>query len=181
MEYTIAYDGYGSVYSTPIVHLSPKQAKSLDVTHAALVIPKLEKSTDFDIEVEYSNDEYLRINNPPNTWEVFWLFFNYTIDPATQKKTCNYFLIKPNGCELGTAYDELGQTFIATTEEPKAELRKKYILRVVKSGVRVQVYVDRKLVMDVTDQRLYNVAGDFGFYTEDASVTVYSWKLVKLK
>lgn len=181
MDYTVVYNGYGSVNSTTAVHLAPQQSKSLDETHAALVIPKLQQAVDFDIEVEYSNDECLRINNPPNTWEVFWLFFNYTVDPATQKKKCNYFLIKPNGCELGTAFDELGQTFIATTNDPKAEMRHKYILRVVKNGVRVQVYVDRKLIMDVTDQRLYNVAGDFGFYTEDASVTVYSWKLTKLK
>ena len=181
MEYTVEYTGYGSVHETQALHLVPKQAKSLNVTHAALALPKIEKSTDFDVTVVFSNDEQLRQNNPPNTWEVFWLFFNYKINANTGKKDCNYFILKPNGCELGTAYEELGQTFIATTNEPKNEMMRKYTLRMVKIGKRVQVYLDHKLIMDSTDERYYDMEGDLGFYTEDAHVVVYSYDFVKLK
>jgi hypothetical protein len=113
--------------------------------------------------------------------EVFWVMFNYVQvgnTTSTDKKT-NYFILKPNGCELGTAYGDLGQNFAATTTTPTLAFGTsphQYQYTITKRGYHVTAAVDGVLVFDATYNAttLYDQEGVVGLYCEDAAVQVTS-------
>lgn len=147
-------------------------------THAALALANQPILKDFVIRVRYRNEQQLRTPTP-NGWESFWIFTNYTVDSVTKKKKTNYIAFKPGGIELGTAFDELGQTFLYTNNavaarSPVGQTFETVITKVgqhieaTMGGVRVMTFDGAK------DRTLYDVAGQVGMYTEDARVRVYS-------
>jgi hypothetical protein len=107
--------------------------------------------------------------------EVFWVMFNYVqIGNATSNdKKTNYFILKPNGCELGTAYGDLGQNFTATTSTPTLALGTPYQYTITKRGYHLTVAIDGVSVLDATYDHtgLYDQEGVIGLYCEDATVT----------
>jgi hypothetical protein len=172
----VEYDGYGTVqFDSDGVLFAPAAATEPDVTHAVLLLSeRVERAPlrDFRAKLRVTNVAQLR-TPVPNDWEVFWLFFNYTVDSRGKKK-CSYVAVKPSGIELGLAFDEIGQTFLATTSTGKRPIGATYDLEVVKEGKRLRVYVDGVLGLDHTDTRLYDVAGNVGLYNEDARTRVIS-------
>lgn len=171
-SWTTIYDGYGVItYDARYgIILEPKVATAPSITHAGLTLANLPMTKNFRLSVTASTTEQLRLNSPPNPWEVFWIFFNYTTDENGKKKS-NYFLLKPNGVELGTAYDELGQTFLQTAPTTASALGVGNKFDIEKNDNRVVVYVNGQKVIDFAGA-VFDAAGSIGLYTEDARVHV---------
>lgn len=177
--WTTAYDGYGSVtydalngiYLTPMVSLQPSE------THAALVLTKLASMKDFHLVVTATTEQQLRQGSAPNTWETFWIFFNY--QPTSAGKDTNYFALKTNGVELGTATAEIGQTFLQTDNANATAVGVANTYDIVKVGNHVIVKINGELAMDYTGP-IYDMAGAIGLYTEDARVHITAVSLTVL-
>ena len=166
------YSGYGKViYQDNKIFMAPKEARIPQNTHASLVLSKFKVLSDnFEIVVDYKNVTSLR-KVKPNTWEVFWLFFNY-VPGADNVKTANYVVAKPNGIELGRAAKLTEQAFIKTAEEPRATFNEWHRLKVHKAGGALKVYFDEVFVFETSEDQLFTAHGKIGLYTEDASVVI---------
>ena len=167
------YSGYGHVEFSPSINeilMSPKPARSPQSTHASLVLSKFSLPNDFELIVEYKNNQALRSVNP-NTWEVFWLFFQYRKEQDGTKST-NYVIAKPNGMELGKAYGEVEQVYVKTVDSPKATFNQWHQLRIKKHQQALKVLFDQQQAFDTNMQDLFTHEGFIGLYSEDASVTI---------
>lgn len=170
------YLGYGNVdyLKSNEIFMSPKRARTPQSTHATLVLSNFTLAENFDLIVEYKNNQALR-EQTPNPWEVFWLFFQYQKATERQKLT-NYVVAKPNGIELGKAFDEEGQEFLKTASSPTASFNEWHQLRVKRENSVVTIYFDEKKALEWkpsdTEQQLFNHEGYVGLYSEDASVTI---------
>ncbi len=183
-DWSVVYNGYGKVTFDPTqgIIMQPETTTSSSITHAALILSNAYLQTpiqNFEISVIVATDQQLRTPNP-NPWEVFWLFFNYTSDSTTSdghKKT-NYFVFKPNGIELGTAFDEIGQNYLVTETYPANSIGTLSTITVRKLGQQLWVWINGNLVIQyqgsLFPQALYDLPGTFGLYTEDARVHIYS-------
>ncbi len=166
------YNGYGEVrFDFNSILLKPDSAASASETHAALVKSEYELK-DFTLELTAITKKQLRAGSEPNPWEVFWIFFNY-IPTDDGKKQTNYFLLKPNGYELGRASDELEQVFLATGTDMQLEIGEEYIYKIYKSGNHIEININGIEIIN-GDYDLYNVYGSIGLYCEDAEVEVSS-------
>lgn len=168
------YDGYGSVTFSAQqgIVLQPQTAASADDTHAALVLLRptlLQPQRDFILTLTATTERQLR-QPSPNPWEVFWVYFNFRTDAAGRKST-NYFLIKPNGVELGRANDELAQTYLYTAAHPTLPVGQVAHWRLVKLGRKVTVWINGTKVMAFSGA-VYDVPGAIALYCEDARVRV---------
>lgn len=170
-SWTTAYDGYGSVtYDARYgIILEPKTATAPSITHAALALANLAPVKNFSLSVTANTTNQLRQNSAPNPWEVCWLFFNYHTTPTG--KSTNYILLKPNGIELGTAYQELGQTFLYTAQTTAAAIGVNNKFEIQKSDGRIVLYLNGQKVIDYSGA-MVDVPGAIGVYTEDARVHV---------
>lgn len=177
--WTTAYTGYGSVTydAASGVVLSPKVSTQPTETHAALSLANLPKMRNFRASMTVTTEQQLRTNSAPNAWEVFWLFFNYNATPTG--KATNYFLLKPNGVELGTATHELVQTFLQTGPAPAPAIGIANKLDIEKIGTRVRVWVNDVLAIDQAGG-LLDVEGSIGLYTEDARARISKVQVTKL-
>ncbi|MDC8758297.1 hypothetical protein [Janthinobacterium fluminis] len=173
------YNGYGSVSydaATGIV-MAPRASTAPSETHAALTLAKNIQLRNFRLSITATTEQQLRLNSAPNPWEVFWIFFNYT--PTSAGKNTNYFLLKPNGVELGKAFDGIGQTFLYTGPASATALRVSNNYVVEKIGNHVTVYINGVRASDYTGA-LYDVAGSIGLYTEDARVRITNVQVTPL-
>ena len=177
--WSTAYNGYGSVtYSaTTGIVLSPKAPTQPDETHAALTLASLPKMRNFRASMTVNTEQQLRLNSAPNAWEVFWLFFNY--NATTYGKNTNYFILKPNGVELGTATRSVGQTFLQTGPAPAPAIGVSNKLEIEKVGTRVRVWVNGVLAVDQAGGVL-DVDGSIGLYSEDARARITNVQVTKL-
>lgn len=171
-----AYDGFGQIHFKKGLTLQPRSIASVaDGTHAALAL--LNDQTlrrNFGVRVKYQNEKTFR-EPAANTWEVFWLFFNYQ---AQEKgKRTNYFIFKPNGVELGKAWGEIDQEFLQTANSPRAQIGKNYELTLFKKDQSIQAYIDGQMVLnfkaDSSGKKLFDEAGQIGLYSEDALVRIH--------
>jgi hypothetical protein len=169
-HWEVVYDGHGEVAFDNGVTLSPQSSTSKNETHAALVLLKNgPKSKSYAVRVRYENVKQLR-SPASQPWETFWLFFDYT--PDGHGKKTNYLIHKPNGMELGHAWKETRQDFIATTREPAAVVGESYEMTLVRDEKRVRAYIDGKLALDSSDTTLLEGSGRIGLYTEDSRVHI---------
>ena len=171
----VEYDGYGNVtFDNEKVVLEPKISTSENETHSALVLSYLQVK-DFRIRITANTVEQLRENSVPKSWEVFWIFFNYNATENGNKET-NYFILKPNGFEFGSAWGETEQCFVATNNEPILELDTEFEYDIVKSGLDIEIKIDRKIIYKntVNSNDIFDCYGSIGLYTEDAKVAVSS-------
>lgn len=162
---TATYSSHDGVVITPSV-IATKPSE----TSAPLVMcshPETLNARNFELSIIMTTDKQLRTGSAPNAWETFWLGFNWTTD-SNGKKKCNFFQVKTNGCQLSTAFDEVGETFIATPSAPVMTVGVYNLVKIKKVEKHVQVWVDDVLVIDVTDPRIYDVAGGIGLYSEDS-------------
>ncbi len=95
-------------------------------------------------------------------------------------------IVKPKtGYELGTAFDEVGQTFLDTKPlgRPFA-VGTRHKVKIEKRGATVTVHVDGWLISTFTStnpkKALYMTKGAVGVYTEDAAVKVHDFTLTEL-
>lgn len=177
--WTTAYDGYGSVtYSTRYgITLEPQAATDPSITHAALTLANLPLTKNFRLSVTANTTNQLRLGSPPNFWEVFWLFFNY--NSTDTGKSTNYFLLKPTGAELGTAFEGISQTFLQTGPSTATAIGVSNKFDVEKIDNHVTVSINGQKVIDFTGA-VVDVPGSIGLYTEDARVQITSVSFLAL-
>lgn len=169
--WTTQYNGYGSVTydQTAGIVLSPQVSTQPSETHAALTLANLPAMRNFRASMVVTTEQQLRVNSAPNPWEVFWLFFNY--NSTRYGKNTNYFLLKPNGVELGVATDQVGQQFLQTGPAPAPAIALANKFDIEKIDGRVRIWINGALAVDQANGVL-DVAGSIGLYSEDARVRV---------
>lgn len=182
-DWDIISNGEGTVtFDADGILMTPKAATASDVTHAIWLLAKSTESKllqNFKATIKYTNIAQLRTGSEPNGWEVFWLFFNYTVD-GVGKKVTNYATIKPSGTEVGRAFDEKGQEFLVTNGTPTLQIGTTHTITVTKNGTNVKVLHDGVVAADFTSEvapsakYIYDVPGSIGLYCEDAQVRVSS-------
>ncbi len=195
-NWDVVYSGYGPpvVFNNEGMLFQPVAPTATRPTSAALILSQASEQCplqNFRLKVTATTKQQLRATNP-NAWEVFWIVTNYQPQP-NNTKTMNYFIMKPaspwqafpGGVELGYAYDDVGQTFLATPLVPILTINQPNTFEIVKQGLRYQVWVDGQLSVDYTDSGLLpnglsNLPGAIGAYTEDARVNVSSFEIQPL-
>lgn len=177
--WTEIYNGYGAItYHQDFgIVMQPGQASENGETHAALLLIQqtiTHPQKDFTVRLTVTTERQLRMP-VPNPWEVFWLFFNYAQDRTGFPKT-NYFLVKPNGIELGIAYDGRRQKFLYTKTSPSLKLNHPANWVVIKKGNTIVISIDGVEVMAFAGN-IIDRPGAIGLYTEDARVRVQNVSL----
>jgi hypothetical protein len=146
----------GGVYS-----LSSQPPTSPDETHSAL----LTRSGTWGVQTfRYTATTLaqLRQGSPPNPWEVAWTMFHFR-----DLQDYYYFILKPNGFELGKKQGSDQQIFLVTGDLPAAAVGQTRRIQVQAQGPRIQVFVDGSKIVDYVDpQPLGN--GSVGLYEEDS-------------
>lgn len=153
--------GYTNIKSDSIT-LKPKSGGG----HSALVVgPK--KTLPLYYKISLKTTKQLRPEDEQNPWEVGWVIWNYA-----DKDHFYYFILKPNGWELGKrdpAY-EGGQRFLATGPK-KFPINQTYRLRIKQStNNTIRVYYGQKLLTKYQDLENPYQSGKVGVYSEDAKV-----------
>lgn len=173
------YGGYGSVSYDAVngIVLAPMAATSPSETHAALTLASNLSLRNFRVSITATTEQQLRVNLAPNSWETFWIFFNYT--PTATGKSTNHFLLKPNGVELGTAQDQVGQTFLQTGPASATAIGMSNQYDIEKIGNHVTAYINGQKSVDFTDA-LIDVPGAIGLYFEDARVRITTVQMTAL-
>ena len=169
----VVFDGYGGAgvdrrgrhYQRPAAPSSPGE------THAGLVVSRGEFAG-VDLTLRQKTVRQLRQGSPPNPWEVAWVVWGYGDNTRFY-----YFILKPNGVELGKAHPGYpgAQRFLYTAPSPRLSLGEWNRVRVRQVGRTIDVWVDGARVIDgFVDTP--GPAGDgpylegrVGLYTEDAS------------
>jgi hypothetical protein len=167
----LAYDGFGHAWSSmrrgvTLITIQPARAASRAQTHAALVLSR-HTWPDLVAEIRLRTNRQLR-GLHPNPWEVGWILWHYTSDQRFY-----YIVLKPNGWELGKADPGYpgDQRFLATATHPVFPPGQWYTVRVQQRGDGIEVDVDGRRLVHLTDSQDPYRSGRVGLYTEDASVT----------
>jgi len=188
-EWTARYDGYGRVgikqtkSGNKMLYQRPMASKSLNETHASLVLSKEEYSTN---EISLRSKVVRQLRTPvPNSWETAWVLWNYKHDHHFY-----YFTLKTGGWELGKVdnakADPNGpsclwpeylnckypgaQRYLATGSSPTTKVGKWDRIRVMQEGNLITVYAAGKKVTEYRDTNNPYYEGRVGLYNEDASV-----------
>lgn len=161
------FTGYGQVkIHRENILLKPKSSVVANETHAALVVgPKRQNPIKYQISVKTLSQ--LRKKSQPNPWEVGWVIWHYS-----DNEHFYYFILKPNGWELGKrdpAYSG-GQRFLATGSKKIFPINKKYAIKIIQQKKQIKVYLGKKLIVKYQDQESPYQNGRIGVYAEDAKV-----------
>jgi hypothetical protein len=116
----------------------------------------------------------LRTGSEPNPWEVAWSMFRFT-----DLTHYYWFIVKPNGWELGKKQGSDTQIFLATGSTPARPVGATYQVRIEAHGGRIRVSVDGTQVVDYTDPAPL-LSGSVGLYEEDARATFANVSVVSL-
>jgi hypothetical protein len=116
----------------------------------------------------------LRTGSEPNPWEVAWSMFRFT-----DLTHYYWFIVKPNGWELGKKQGSDTQIFLATGSTPSRPIGATYQVRIQAQGGRIRVSVDGTQVVDYLDPSPL-AAGSVGLYEEDAMATFANVSVVPL-
>lgn len=179
-DWLVLWKGEGQVSFDPAegVRMQTARAKDPKETFSALVLAKetIDRPLrNFQLALTVTNEAQLR-EGSPNEWEVFWLFFNY--NPAGREvKRTNFLLIQTRtGMQLGRAFGESGEAYLAKPHRPTVRVGQTFKLSVTKTGQHVTVLMDGQSVLDFNGEgsgdNLYDVPGSIGLYCEDSQVRV---------
>jgi len=152
--------------SAPVLYLAPAASTSPTVTHSALVTgPSF--SGDIVFEANVFTNSQLRQGSVPNSWEVGWLIWDYT-----DNKHFYYFILKPNGWELGKVDPSFpgGQGYLQTGDAPLFPIQNEYLVRIVQQASQISIFENDTLLVQFKDTKKPFSAGKIGLYTEDSSV-----------
>jgi hypothetical protein len=153
---SVAVRDRGAVLASP----SPRK---LSETRSALITTS-RSWRDFSFAVAVQPLRQLRLNAPGNTWETGWVFFRFR-----DLENYYYFILKPNGWELGKKHGSDAQIFLATGSSPRLSIGRKARLRIAAVGSRIRVRVNGVRILDFTDPKPLR-SGSVGLYEEDARV-----------
>jgi hypothetical protein len=145
------------------IWLSPRAATEATETYSSLV-RTVETFGDVDFTVGFKTLAQLRTPSP-NPWEVAWVIWHYTDNDHFY-----YFLVKPNGWELGKEDPVYRgkQRFLASASSRRYPVGPWYRLRVRQVGDEISVWIDGLLATTFRDRQRPYRAGAVGLYVEDA-------------
>lgn len=172
------FSGYGSTgITSKRIILEPKASDDPEETHAALVIGP-ESRCPFLYQVTVRTLRQLRKNSEPNPWEAGWVIWHYQDNDHFY-----YFIPKPNGWELGKRDPSYagGQRFMATGDQKKFVINKKYRIKIIQRKKIIKIYVDNKKIVEYLDQEAPYQKGRIGVYSEDAKAKYTNIKHRHLK
>ncbi|HZO96152.1 MAG TPA: family 16 glycoside hydrolase [Gaiellaceae bacterium] len=129
-------------------------------THSSLVTSR-RSFADFVLRLELGAVAQLRAASP-NPWETAWVVFRYR-----GPHDYYYFLLKPNGWELGKKQGSDAQVFLATGGSPRLPVGARARVRIAAAGPVVAVAVDGVPVVRYRDSAPLP-GGAVGLYEEDA-------------
>ena len=181
-----AYDGGGEVsYRDGSLRFRPGAVRQDHETKAALILLREVPLETVGIQIRYRVLRQLRPS--PRPWEVFWLFFGYRPGAQPRTKTTDYFILKTNGIEVGKAFEEIEQEFLATKDKPTLSIGRRHEIRLHKEADEMYFFVDGNLVaksnQDFAVTRLYSGRdrglSTFGLYAEDAEIEIESVELLQ--
>jgi hypothetical protein len=153
--------------------LESRAPVSPDETHSALVT-STSSWGDQTFSFVTTTLEQLRIGSPPNPWEVAWVMFRFR-----DLENYYYFILKPNGYELGKKQGSDEQIFLATGTWPQLALGKRTRIQIQAQGARIRVFVGGTKIIDFTDPSPLD-SGVVGLYEEDARVRFESVTIAPL-
>jgi hypothetical protein len=145
------------------VTLWSRVPKVPSMTHSALVTSKATWG-DHVFTFSAATLRQLRAGTAPNVWEVAWVMFRFR-----DLENYYYFMVKPNGIELGKKHGSDAQIFLATADAPNLVFGRNDQYRVHVQGPRIRISVNGEQVIDYTDRKPLP-AGSIGLYEEDAKV-----------
>lgn len=156
---------WGSVSAAHGTYLLASQAPaSPGETHSALLTsPAL--SGDLAFAYTATTLRQLRTGSAPNPWEVAWSMFRFR-----DLESYYWFILKPNGWELGKKQGSDRQIFLVTGSAPTLSVGQPNRIRIATSGARIRVSVDGAPVVDYLDPSPLPAGGSIGLYEEDSSV-----------
>jgi hypothetical protein len=140
-----------------------------------------------------TTDEALLNKLEPNPWEVAWVIWNYIPNPRGNfdKDSFNYFILKPNGWELGYRNSEGIQNDFATGDDVRLctegeedcygpDFRDPYEVVVRHDFFNaITVYVDGERVVRYKSDDNGVAFGKVGIYDEDAGISVAEAEVIK--
>jgi hypothetical protein len=146
-----------------VLSLASKNPTVASRTYSALVTSR-KAWTDYSFAYTQTTVKQLRQGTKPNTWEVGWSMFRYR-DLANYY----YFILKPNGWELGKKHGSDAQIFLATGSSPAARVGVTNHVRITVKGAQITIYVDGARIVTFADPHPI-ASGAIGVYEEDAHV-----------
>ena len=152
-----------ATFAPNAVTLSSAVPTSPAETHSALITSKRTWS-DQTFTVNATTLSQLRLGSTPNPWEVAWVMFRFQ-----DLQNYYYFILKPNGIELGKKQGSDAQIFLVTAATPVLSLGQPATLQVKTVGARIRVSVNGAQVIDYTDPNPLR-SGSIGLYEEDSQV-----------
>ncbi len=179
-NWNMVYDGGGRVlFGKNSVSLQSGTPRNDQEMTAALVVSRfIPRESNYRLRIRFKVESQLRNGDSPmgvapRPWEVFWLFWDYHAGKVPTLKETKYFILKPNGVELGRAFGETDQVFWATADAPKLELRKSHEIILMRLRNQVSIEVDGRPALYFSDPS-HSPLGRLGLYVEDAAAVVQS-------
>jgi hypothetical protein len=133
-------------------------------THSALMTTPGGRG-DQAISVTATTLAQLRTGSAPNPWEVAWVLFRFR-----DLTSYYWFILKPNGWELGKKQGSDAQIFLASGARPQLALGQRVQVQIRAEGPRIRVSVDGRPVTDYVDAAPLPAGGSLGLYEEDSRV-----------
>jgi hypothetical protein len=156
---------WGNVgFDAKAVTLSSAVPTSPAETHSALVTSK-RRWRDQTLSFTTTTLAQLRARTTPNVWEVGWAMLRFR-----DLENYYYFIVKPNGFELGKKHGSDAQIFLATGDLPRLSVGRAHKVRLQAQGARIRASVDGVEVLDFTDPNPLLSPGSVGLYEEDSHV-----------
>jgi hypothetical protein len=107
----------------------------------------------------------LRKGSAPNAWEVAWAMFRFR-----DLQDYYWFILKPDGWELGKKQGSDRQIFLATGSSPALTVGRPNRVRIETRGPRIRVLLDGTEVVSYLDPNPLPAGGSVGLYEEDSRV-----------
>lgn len=120
--------------------------------------------TNYTMTYIQRNVGQLRKGSRPNTWECAWSMFRYR-----DLENYYYFILKPNGWEIGKKHGSDDQIFLATGTSPAARIGYADTIKISVVSSTITVWVNGRQIARYTDRRPIG-SGAVGIYEEDAHV-----------
>lgn len=170
LSWQTIYNGYGTVSwnsTNTVLTMSPKTATQAAETHAALVVSNESLTQPYEVTYTMKTNKQLRTGSTPNAWEVAWGLFGYKTDGKFK-----YFILKPNGFELGESLLNLAQNFLYTSSTT-FPINTAYNVDTIVANNIVTIKVNGTTYLQYTmsSKDQLTADGKIGLYTEDANVT----------
>jgi hypothetical protein len=158
------------------LHIEPANADTTGQdTRSALVVTRRAFTTARrPVTFEVTARTVAQLKAHPNPWEVDWMFWNLTWDPASSSYRAYWALAKTDGIEVGKlepAYPGR-QRFLHLAPTPACPVGTTHRYRITQHGNEISVWLDdTPIVRGLRDTEHPYLSGHLGLYVEDAHAT----------